>query len=704
MARPITAFLPGSDSSVPPGAAWRRCVAAAVFLTALTTAGPGVTQEEPLPPPEAVLPPLVVEAPPALSSSSEVLIPGKSFELRPQGRPADILRLIPGFVIAQHHGGGKADQYFLRGFDGDHGTDIAFFADGLPVNLRSHAHGQGYTDLHFIIPETLARVDVFKGPYYAEYGDFATAAAINFVTLDMVDENLAQAGGGSFNTQRYLALYSPTRGALKTLFAGEFYATDGPFDRPQNYKRVNVFAKATAALGEDLTLRVIGSYLYSDWFASGEIPLRAVHEGLIDRFGSIDNSQGGTTQRFNFNSNLLWKPSANEVVSLQGYASYYFLNLFSNFTFFLFDPENGDGIQQYDRRWYGGFDGRYERQDRLFGVNTTSTAGFQSRIDAPHLVLAAQADRHRLPPPPPDSPFQSENVDILEQSYSPFVKFALAPAATPWLRFVTGARGDIFTYNLHDQLEAGTLNGSEVRAIPSVKANLVLGPWYQTEFFANFGTGFHSNDARAVILDPKLTALARAEGYEFGVRVQPHPKIQASATLWALNLASELVFVGDVGTTEPSGASKRKGVEFSTQIKPFDWLTFNGNFTYTNATFNDGGAVPLAPRWTALADLTARWPWGLSVDLATLYLGPRYLTEDRSVIAKGYTLTTLTARYRYKAVEAFLSLNNLFNVNYSEGQLYYVSRLKNEPLEGVADVHFTPGAPFSAFGGLAVRF
>src|SRR5262245_46156996 len=703
MARPITAFLPCSDSS-PPVASRRRCVAAAVFLTILTTAGPGVAQEEPLPPPEAVLPSLVVEAPPALSSSSEVLIPGKSFELRPQGRPADILRLIPGFVMAQHHGGGKADQYFLRGFDGDHGTDIAFFADGLPVNLRSHAHGQGYTDLHFIIPETLARVDVFKGPYYAEYGDFDTAAAINFVTLDMVDENVAQAGGGSFNTQRYLTLLSPTRGAFKTLFAGEVYLSDGPFDRPQNYRRINVFAKATADLGQDLTVRVIASYLYSDWFASGEIPLRAVHEGLIDRFGSIDNSQGGFTQRFNFNSNLLWKPSDHEVVSLQAYASYYFLNLFSDFTFCLRDPENGDGIQQYDRRWYGGIDARYERQDDPFGVHLTSTAGFQYRIDGPHVVLAAQQDRHRLPPPPPDSPFQAQNVNILEQSYSPFVKFALAPSAAPWLRFNTGARGDIFVYDLQDQLQTGTLDGSAVRGIPSVKANLALGPWYQTEFFVNFGTGFHSNDARAVILDPNLTALARAQGYEFGVRVRPHPKVQASATFWALNLASELVFVGDEGTTEPIGASKRKGVEFSTQIQPFEWLTFNGNFTYTNATLDNGGAVPLAPRWTALADVTARWPWGLSVDLATLYLGPRYLTEDRSVIAKGYTLTTLTARYRYKWIEAFLSMNNLFNVNYSEGQLFFTSRLPGEPPQGVADVHFTPGTPFSVFGGLAVRF
>jgi hypothetical protein len=370
--------------------------------------------------------------------------------------------------------------------------------------------------------------------------------------------------------------------------------------------------------------------------------------------------------------------------------------MYSNFTFFLVDQEDGDGIQQYDRRWYGGFDGRYERQDRPFGVNTTSTAGFQYRNDSPTVVLGTQADRHRLE--------RNQNVNIREQSYSPYVKVALAPAALPWLRFNTGARGDIFSYNVQGVLEDGTLNGSEVRAIPSVKANLALGPWYTTEFFANFGTGFHSNDARAVILDPSLDALARAQGYEFGVRVRPHPRVQASATYWALNLNSELVFVGDEGTTEASAPSRREGVEFSTQVQLLDWLAFNGNFTYTKATFDNGDAVPLAPRWTALADLTARWPWGLSVDLAVLYLGPRYLTEDRSVIAKGYTLTTLTARYRYKAIEAFVSLNNALNQNYSEGQLYYTSRLRGEPAEGVTDVHFTPGAPISVFGGLALRF
>jgi hypothetical protein len=227
------------------------------------------------------------------------------------------------------------------------------------------------------------RVDVYKGPYYVEYGDFVTAGAINFVTLDVVDENLFQAGGGSFNTQRYLTLLSPTRGTLKTLLAGELYYTDGPFDRPQNYRRLNLFAKATATLSEDMTFRFIASYLWRHWFAAGEIPLRAVHEGLIDRFGAIDNSQGGTTQRLNLNALYQWKPSDNQLLSLQGYASYYTLNLYSNFTFFLTDPVNGDGIQQIDRRWYGGFDGRYERTDTLFGVSTTSTAGFQTRIDSP---------------------------------------------------------------------------------------------------------------------------------------------------------------------------------------------------------------------------------------------------------------------------------------------------------------------------------
>ena len=284
------------------------------------------------PPPPVLLEPVVVSAPPPVSSSSELFIPGRDFELRPQGRPADILRLVPGLIIGQHAGGGKAEQYFLRGFDADHGTDIALFVDGLPVNLRSHAHGQGYADLHFLIPETLKQVDVYKGPYFVEFGDFATAGAINFITLDTVPENLVEAAGGSWGTQRYLTLLSPTRDRLKTLFAAEVYATNGPFDRPQEYIRFNVFGKASAALSESVDASVWVSYLNSNWFGSGQIPERAVREGLIDRFGSIDNSEGGNTQRFSGNVDLRWRLSDNDTVKVHGYGQYYQLDLFSNFT------------------------------------------------------------------------------------------------------------------------------------------------------------------------------------------------------------------------------------------------------------------------------------------------------------------------------------------------------------------------------------
>ena len=270
-----------------------------------------------------VLDPVVVTAPPPVSASSELYIPGKDFELRPQGRPADILRPIPGLIMSQHGGGGKAEQYILRGFDADHGTDVALFVDGLPVNFRSHAHGQGYADLHFLIPETLRQVNVLKGPYFVEYGDFATAGVIDFITLDMVPENVVEAAGGNWGTQRYLALVSPTRDRLKTLLAMEVYATDGPFERAQNYIRFNGFGKASASLGENVAASAWLSYMNSNWFASGQIPVRAVREGLIGRFGAIDDSEGGNTQRMLANADLRWDLTDNDTVRVHAYGQYY---------------------------------------------------------------------------------------------------------------------------------------------------------------------------------------------------------------------------------------------------------------------------------------------------------------------------------------------------------------------------------------------
>jgi outer membrane receptor protein involved in Fe transport len=646
---------------------------------------------------EAILAPVVVTAPPPVAASSELLIPGRDFELLPHGRPADVLRLVPGLIMSQHQGGGKAEQYMLRGFDADHGTDVALFVDGMPVNLRTHAHGQGYADLHFLIPETIKQVDAFKGPYYVEYGDFATAGAIDFVTLDTVPENLVEAAGGSFGTQRYLTLLSPTRDRVKTLFALEAYTSDGPFDRPQDYKRLNAFAKASATLGDGVDGSIWASYLRSSWFGSGQIPARAVRAGLIDRFGSIDNSEGGRTERASVNGQLRFKPSEADLLTVRAWGQYYSLDLFSNFTFFLDDPANGDGIKQTDRdRLVGGLDTRYEHRGTVLGVPVQSMAGVQYRVDRSRVILGTQADRHLLA--------RTQDVSFVEQSVSPMVKLDLAPL--PWLRVVTGARGDIFHYDVRNNLtdSAERLDGNQTRAVPSVKANLVLGPWYETEFFANFGTGFHSNDARAVILDPRLPALPQARGYEFGVRSKILPRVEVSATYWALDLKSELVFAGDDGTTEARGPSHRQGWEVTTRIRLLDWLTWSGNVTLTDSAFDNGQAIPLAPRMTARADLTARLPWGLSASAAMRYVSSRYADESRQQIARGYTLFDLSARYRYKNLEAFLSVENLANAEWREAQFFFDSRLPGEPAGGVPDIHYTPGNPRTFLGGLALRF
>jgi len=661
-------------------------------------AGNPPAQNPPAPTTEAPPEEVIITAPPPVSSSSEQIIPGKDFEIRPQGRPADVLRLIPGLIINQHQGGGKAEQYLIRGFDADHGTDLAIFVDGLPVNLRSHAHGQGYADLHWLIPETVRAVDVSKGPYFPEYGDFDTAAAVNFVLRDFVEENTLQVAGGSFNTQRYLALLSPTRDALKTLIAVEGYRNDGPFEHPNGYLRTNVFAKASAMLAEDMKLSVWASYYHAEWHGSGQIPERAVRQGLIGRFGSIDPNEGGVTQRSNVNVQYEWRPVENQKLTAHAYGSYYALSLFNDFSLFLNDPVHGDMINQRDRRWLAGFDGQYEIKSKVLDMAVTSAAGFQYRIDTPNVVLATATQRHVTG--------IQQDVEIVEQSFSPFVKFDLVPVDK--VRLVTGARGDIFTFRGSQRVNttAPFVTGEVTQSRPNVKANLILGPWADTEFFGNFGTGYHSNDARAILADPKQDAVPTARGYEFGFRTRILPRTEIFVTYWFLDLASELVFNGDDGTTSAQGPSHREGLEAGTKIRLLDWLTFTGDFTYTtHAEFTQTHqAVPLAPVWTALADLTARLPWGLSSSLEMRYLGDRWADEFRHQTARGYTLVNSTTRYRYRNFEVFLTVENLTDVDWREAQFFFTSRLRGEPARGVDDIHFTPGAPRSFFGGVALHF
>src|SRR6185503_5972589 len=369
-------------------------------------------------------------------------------------------------------------------------------------------------------------VDALKGPYFPEYGDFNTAGVVKFITRDFVEENTLEIGSGSFNTQRYLALLSPTRDQLKTFIAMEGYRNDGPFDHPNGYLRFNLFAKATATLAEDMRLSLWGSYYRAEWHGSGEIPARAVRSRLIDRFGAIDANEGGNTERANLNLDYTWKVTDNQRLSLNTYLSYYRLTLFNDFTFFLNDPVNGDMINQRDERFVAGFDAQYEIRNQPFGIPLTSTAGLQYRIDTPRVVLANAVQRHQVG--------RVQDVDIVEQSWSPFVKFDLVPIDK--VRLVAGARGDVFTFDVKENVNTtgDRLTGTATKARPNVKANLILGPWLDTEFFGNFGTGFHSNDARAVIADPKLEALPTARGYEFGVRSRLLPRTELFATYWVM--------------------------------------------------------------------------------------------------------------------------------------------------------------------------
>lgn len=638
-----------------------------------------------------------------VAASSQQFIPDKEYLLQPQGRPAQVLRLIPGFIAVEHSGGaGKADQYFLRGFDADHGTDVAFFSDGMPINLRTHAHGQGYTDLNFIIPETIEGLDVNKGAYLPEYGDFATAGAVNFRTRQVVQEGVVQAAVGQFDTQRYLLMFSPTKDRVRTLFAAEGYYTNGPFQNDNRYFRGNLLGKMTTNLTGRDELSLTGTFHQAQWNASGEIPLRAVQDGSLDRFGAVDPSEGGKTLRSTAKLNYHYDTTSNGQFFANAYGQYYRLDLFTNFTFFANDPVNGDGIQQSDRRVMYGGDIGYKQRGDVWGLPSIGTIGFQTRVDNIHARLGTQTTRAPTG--------VTTDSDILEASYAPFVKAEVQP--TSWMRLAGGLRAETFTFDVSNRCVtcAEQPAGQTSSSIVLPKMNLILGPWASTELFANYGEGYHSNDARSTVV-PGSSPLSRAKSYEVGVRSNPWGAggVELIATIWRLDLKSELVFVGDEGTTEIRGASRREGVEFAARGQVWGPLYFNGSVTYTKAEFLNGDAIPLAPEVTAYGALLLKWPEGLTSQLQATYLGVRPLTEDRSINAPSWIDFDLSERYQlpikmsHGRMEAFLFIQNLFNTKWEQATFAFASQLRNEPAP-VNDIHFVPGNPRTFMGGVAWYF
>lgn len=657
--------------------------------------------------PEVVqtLPAVVVKAERQIAASSNRIIPDEDIVLQPQGRPADLLRLAPGLITLEHSGGaGKADQFLLRGFDGDHGTDLALHVDNMPVNLRSHAHGQGYADLNFIIPETIREIVVKKGPYHVEYGDFATAGAVNYVTREVVPETVVQTSGGQFNTQRHLFMTSPVQDDVRTLFAGEFYYTDGPFLFVNRNIRYNGLAKISFDPTPESRLRFTLTQHYGRWNGSGQIPLREVSTGRLDRFGAIDPSEGGETARTTARLDYHYDLSPLKKVFAKVWTQHYQLSLFTNFTFLLNDPVNGDGIEQKDRRWVYGSDVGYQHLLRLADREVMAAVGFQTRVDDARVRLGTQRKRNTLA--------TTQESDILEASYSPYLK--LDVEVFPWLRFAGGGRVDVFTFDVDDRCgNACTIRpeGRTSDAIASLKGNIILGPWADTELFLNVGTGFHSNDARDVVANRSADTLPQATGYEIGLRTRPRGWMEVLTTLWLLDLESELVFVGDEGTTEIREASRRMGAEFSLRLTPWRWLSIRGDVTYTDAEFRQTGqSVPLAPEFTAFSSVTTRLPRNFSGTLQMLTVGSRAAVEDRSVLLEPFTVFDVIMRYRFPIsfasgrLEAFLSIRNVTGTDWRQAQFSYASRVAGEPAGGVEDLHFVPGMPRMVMGGFTWRW
>jgi hypothetical protein len=635
----------------------------------------------------------------AATSASQGIVGAAELETRPFLRRGELLEVIPGVVITQHSGGGKANQYFLRGFNLDHGTDFSVSADGLPVNLRSHAHGQGYADLNFLIPELIRQVDYNKGPFFAEVGDFSAAGAAEYRQHDALPRNFASLAVGANSYARFVAGGTARGGgggsaAAATTGAFELTRDDGPWRRPDELERTNGFLRHAWRAGE-AELRLTAMANRATWQATDQIPQRAMDDGRLERFGHVDPTNGGETDRASVSFDGVWRtPGATTRVN--AYALHYRLNLFSNFTYFLEDPVDGDQFNQRDRRLVAG-----GAVLRTWGLGRGAeagelTVGLQTRADfIDELGLHRTAARRHLATVRDD--------DVTEASAGLFARHTRR--WRDWLRTETGLRADGYHFDVTSDNPRNS--GRRDAAIASPKLGVVLGPWAQTEVYANAGYGFHSNDARGTTLrvDPAdgvtaadpVTPLVRSRGAELGVRTAAARGLVSSLSLWALDLDSELVFVGDAGGTEPTGRTRRYGLEWANYWRPAPWVAIDADLAATRARYRDdtgGGtriANSIATVVTAGVALGAEAGWFGSARLR--YFGPQPLIEDNSVRAPSSTTVNLRLGWRARDWEIALDLLNALDRGNYDIAYAYTSRLPGEPAGGVDDLHFHPAEP-----------
>jgi hypothetical protein len=624
------------------------------------------------------------------SSATEGATGHEDLAKRPLLRPAELVETVPGVIATQHSGDGKANQYFLRGFNLDHGTDFSVWIDGVPVNMPTHGHGQGYADLNFLIPELVDSVRYRKGPYFADKGDFSAAGGADMQLVDALPEPLVQVTGGSFDYGRALAAGTRAVGGGNLTAALDLFHNNGPWDRGEDYgggKALLRFQRGDAARGFSLTAQGYDA----SWLSSDQIPRRAVDSGLIGDFGLIDPSDRGSSSRYSLSAET-HRGDAETLTRLSGYLLAYDLSLFSNFTYFLDNPDDGDQFEQKDERVVAGFEAS-RTWLRSWGDRALETsAGLQVRGDDIDNGLFRSRDSRRT------ATVRTDQVRLLTGG-------VYAESLVHWsdkVRPRLGLRADVYEADVDSNLAANSGSANDVLLSP--KLSLALGPWEQTEIYLNAGSGFHSNDARGATIrvDPttgepadRVQPLVRAKGADIGFRTTAIPGLQTTLTVFLLELDSELVFVGDGGSTEASRPSRRQGVEWTNFYRVNDWVTVDLDATLAEAEFTDddpaGDEVPGAVGRTVAAGISVGEGRKIFGGLRLRYFGDAALIEDGSVRSRSSSLVNGRIGYNLpNGLSLTLDAFNLLDSRDSDIQYFYASRLPGEPEEGVEDIHFHP--------------
>ena len=628
------------------------------------------------------------------SSASQGHVGSAEIGSRPLTREGELLETVPGVIVTQHSGDGKANQYFVRGFNLDHGTDFATRLEGMPVNMPSHAHGQGYTDLNFLIPEFVDYLDYRLGVSHAELGDFGSAGGAEFRLVRSLPRPFASAQGGAWGMARLAAGGSTRLGAGDLLVGAEVKRYDGPWVLEQDLRKVSTLTRYSWTAGSS-SFSVLGMAYHNTWNSTDQVPVRAVTGGLISRFGDLDPSDGGHTQRYSLSGT--WTHAGTRAVhEAQVYGIYSDLSLFSNFSFFLGDTINGDQFNQRESRVVTGASLKRTQALTALGVAHVWKAGVQTRADfIGGLGLHLTRARTRLSTVRED--------DVREWGTGGWTE--LESRWSERFRTVAGLRADGYAFHV-DANRAGN-GGSRTAAIVSPKLSLVLAPSRDVELYLSGGFGFHSNDARGTTIRtdpvsgapvPRVDPLVRSRGAEFGARLSTARGLRSTLSLWVLGLGSELLFVGDGGTTEPSFASRRMGVTWANywQVRPE--LALDLDVSLARARFTgvpaDQDRVPGALENVVAAGVTwlgrARGPFGA---VRLRHFGRYALIEDNSVRASPSSLINAELGWRFGTMRVSAAVLNLLDAKDRDIQYYYTSRLPGEPAAGVDDIHFHPSEP-----------